>query len=555
MNDQHQSIAVRSSKRRKDSFFLIFAIVKKHLLYLLSGCLVFVACRKNLERPSWDVDVVAPVVYSTLTIHDLIPDSLLQVNPDSSVTLVFDNTIYKMSLDTLVNLPDTMVVDSFQLPSFVPSQPVNPGQQIFAQTDESTFNVGDVELTDAILKSGFCEVLVSSTVDQPVDLVYTITSATLGGTVFTQTVTVPAGSQLSPATQSASFDLSGAVLNLRGTNHPYNSYSTHMVIKMSANSNPTNLNPGDKVKINATFGDLVPRFAKGYFGNRTISSAGQNTTIDIFNKITDGTLDIDQVDVNFKVTNWIGADAAVVISQLQGYNSGNGNSLNLNHNLIGSTIHLNRATNLGSSSSPTYYNAAMNNSNSNIDQLIELLPDQMNIGFDMELNPLGDISGHNDFIYDDQTLEASLNVTLPLHLIANNLTLADTLNISVTKGANGYVTQGTFNIDIDNGFPLSGNLQLYFFDIYGHLTDSIVSTGNITSAQTNASNIVTSSTSSTVQLQLNESQMNRLYSGDRLILKVIFNTSSLTQHVVIYDQYKINFKIRGDFNYLIGTHP
>jgi hypothetical protein len=143
---------------------------------------------------------------------------------------------------------------------------------------------------------------------------------------------------------------------------------------------------------------------------------------------------------------------------------------------------------------------------------------------------------------------------MPLSFIANNLSLADTIDIDIQEGENGRLTQGSFFVDVSNGFPLGGTLQLYFFDGLGNLTDSIVSTGTIPSAQVNASQIVTSASSSTLRFDIHENQMNRLYAGDRMVLKVVFNTSSLSQHVTIYDHYRIDLRIWGDFSYLIG-HP
>lgn len=525
--------------------------MKKASFWFIGLSLLVFSCRKSLEKPSWDVDLIGPIVYSSLGLEDMIPDSLLQVNPDSSVTLVFNSTIYELSLDTLVVIPDTTVNEIFKLPAFAPPVNVNPGQQLFTQTDESSFNVSDVELTDAILLEGSCEVVLSSTINQPTDFTYSIPYATLNGIPFLQTITIPAGSIATPSSVTATFDLSGYELDLRGINHPYNSYTTIMTVTMSANGLPTVVTNTDIVNVQAGFYGLRPSFAKGYFGNRVISSPGESTYFDLFDKIVAGTLDIDQVNVDLKLTNWIGIDAGTVISLIEASNTSLGTAQTLNNSLIGNTIHLNRAINTGYTSNPTNYTVSLDEINSNIDDLLELLADEFTFAFDMEINPLGDISGHNDFIYHDKTFKADLNITLPLNLIANGLTLADTLDIALDKGENGYVTEGVFQVDVKNGFPLDGNLQLYFFDQNGNPVDSIVSSGTIPTAVTNISNIVTAPSNSMVEFRLNQSQMERLYNHERMILKVIFNTSSLTQHVSIYSHYKIDLKIRGDFNYHI----
>ncbi len=519
------------------------------LLLLLSGC------RKEFTRPSWEVDMTGPVIHSSLGIGDLIPDSLLQVNPDSSVTLVFDETIYRLALDFIVNLPDTTMGDTFKLPTFVPSVNVAPNQVIFSQTEEQHFGAGDVELTEAILRRGELIVQLYSTIDEPVQIEYQITTADLGGSIFSVIVEIPAGSVANPALVDTVFDMSNYHMNLRGSSGTsYNAFGTNLVVRLSPNASNTQVHNYDEIRVLTSFSDLSPKYVKGYFGSRVENIPSESASFSLFEKITGGTLDIDQVNVSMVLRNYIGADARITLNQVEASNSISATALDLTNTIIGTAVNINRAIDNLSNVSPGIYTIQLNEGNSNIDQILELFPDIFNVDMSMEINPLGNVSAHNDFMYDDQTFEADLNITMPLSFIANNLSLADTIDIDIQEGENGRLTQGSFFVDVSNGFPLGGTLQLYFFDGLGNLTDSIVSTGTIPSAQVNASQIVTNASSSTLRFDIHENQMNRLYAGDRMVLKVVFNTSSLSQHVTIYDHYRIDLRIWGDFSYLIG-HP
>ena len=58
---------------------------------ILAICLIvfiFFSCRKDFERPNWDVYLLAPLIKTTLTLEDLLPDSIIQTNPDTSIKLV-----------------------------------------------------------------------------------------------------------------------------------------------------------------------------------------------------------------------------------------------------------------------------------------------------------------------------------------------------------------------------------------------------------------------------------------------------------------------------------
>ncbi|HRE97943.1 MAG TPA: hypothetical protein PK637_14330, partial [Flavobacteriales bacterium] len=98
--------------------------MKKSFLLLLPALSMvwgLSSCKRDLQRPSWDIGVVGPVIHSSLGLGNMIADSLLQVNPDSSVVLSFSGTVYELDADTLLKLPDTTITNSFSLPTIIPS--------------------------------------------------------------------------------------------------------------------------------------------------------------------------------------------------------------------------------------------------------------------------------------------------------------------------------------------------------------------------------------------------------------------------------------------------
>jgi hypothetical protein len=86
------------------------------LLLLLIG-----SCKKE-RKNEWDAEYLAPLAKATLTMADLVNDSLASVNPDNSLNLQIANTIYELDLASLlIQIPDTQIgqkinVDSLTLP-------------------------------------------------------------------------------------------------------------------------------------------------------------------------------------------------------------------------------------------------------------------------------------------------------------------------------------------------------------------------------------------------------------------------------------------------------
>lgn len=526
--------------------------MKKSLFFLSFIVLIVTGCRKDWEKPSWDVDVLAPVFHTQLSINDLLADSLLQVNGDSSITLLFNSTVYRMSLDSLVDLPDTNFTDTFQLPSIVTSINVNPGQQIFSQNEEKKFYGGEAELKQVITEAGTCQFNIISTIDQPTDYIYTITNAIKDGLPFSVSVTVPAGSISSPTIYSATYDMAGYDFDLTGASgSEYNTYNTTLSIKLNAGASATTVTNMDYVIIETRFLDIIPAYAKGYFGSELISMPVTETDFDAFSRIISGNLDIDQLDVNLILRNGIGADARILLTQLSSLNSGNATTVDLSHAIIGNDVNINRAQDINNGPVPSVYTVNLNNGNSNIDFMLENLPDKFSVLMDATINPLGNVSAHSDFFYSSGTLEADLQIEMPLSLIATDLIIADTFDINVDKGENGYVTHGKLNFFVENGFPFDAVIELWMLDNNLQPVSMVVSQGNILSGYTNAQNIVIAPRSSTVVVDLDDAEMEQLYNSSKVMMLVKFNTSSQTQHVTVYNNYSFDIKLTADFNFKI----
>ena len=520
----------------------------KHKIVFFITILLFAnACNKERGKPEWETDILAPVINTSFTLSNIIPDSLQQTNPDNTISLVFDNSIYKFNLDTLVSLPDTTFIDTFKLPVFVSMLNVTPGQTIFTKTEENKINIsGGVELTRIIIESGKIKFKIRNTINQKTTYKYTMPTATLNGVPFSAQFDVPAGTIANPITYNGVFDLSGYTFDLRGANqNSFNKYNISVEIKLANDAQATTVVQADRVFIESTFDVVRPAYVKGYFGNQQINITNQSTGFDIFKKIISGTLDINTIDVKLKLINAFGIDAKAVLNQLQSVNTDNSSTVNLIHSVIGNSVNINRASDNGQSANVTEYNIQLNEQNSNIDVFIENLPDKFNAALNLQINPQGNTSLHNDFAYNTGFFDARLLVKLPLSLIASNLQLADTFNVNLSQTGT-YLKKGTFTIYANNGFPLSAQLQMHLVDANGQLLAQLFSDNTIHSAYTNSNHIVTALRQSVLKFSLNENQMQHLYDTQKMVLKVVFNTSSQSQHVDLYGNYKMDIKMTSD---------
>ena len=197
-----------------------------------------------------------------------------------------------------------------------------------------------------------------------------------------------------------------------------------------------------------------------------------------------------------------------------------------------------------------YYNIDINTGNSNIDQLIEIFPNQMIYNIDLIINPLGNISGYNDFVYKKHVLETNLKVEFPLSLIASNLTLQDTVDFSLPDEAEtGRIIDGTLFLFANNGFPFDAVIELKLYDENGGYIQSIQVNDYIKAAPVNANLRVSAKRESTLSIPMNTNDVDNLYRAKKVVLNIAFTTQPQAQFLKIYEEYAIDIQLVGDFKY------
>lgn len=527
---------------------------KKIFLSACFALLVFIsACRKEPQSPSWDVDVLAPLVRSTLTINNIIPDSLLEQNPDNSLELVYKYSLSAFTIDSLFGIPDTTIHSVYPAPF---TYSVSPGGIIIPIfSNPIYYPLGDAQLTRVTLRGGKMLLNIQSQIKGLVDFTYSLPKVTDPyGNIFDTTVTISAATLTEQGTYSGVFDLSGYNIDLTGqagisVNTMVTSYSA---VLNPGNPGPVTITAAEMIDISNTFVDIVPQYAKGYFGNTFTAVGPDSSDFTMFDHFVDGTLDLEDIDIGLTIRNSIGADARIILNDLSSVNTHKSTSVSLSHSIIGSPININRGSDNGGLVTPTTYSVSFTPSNSNIKQFFENLPNRLSYQLGLEINPLLNVSGGNDFVYYDKLMSTDLNMTIPLSLIANDLTLADTLDLDLSSGLDN-VNSGTLFLRAENGFPFTAEAQLYLLDAGLQVVDSLISAPNaILAPPLDANNVCAGKKLSILSFPMTAEKLDLLRSTDKMYIKLKFNTEGKPSYVKIYSFYEMDVKLVGDFNYTVG---
>jgi len=516
----------------------------------------FLSCRKS-GQPSWNAQILAPIVNASLSINDIITSKYITANPDSSVSLVYTDSLYTLNMDTLLNIPDTVIRYDTAWP--LPPVNVNPGGVLFVTPiTTSAYNLGGVELVKGILMSGYLTYTLRNPLSQPIDYSYKVYNITNGTDTLVIRRVVNAGTTIKD-----SIFLGGYNVDFTGPHYNgYNDITANIQVTLDPKASALTIKTFDTlVAANITFKKVIPYYAQGYFGTTTKTFGPENVAFPVFGKIMAGSLNLQNVSVNLSLVNGFGVDARLVLSQLSSYNKLTNTTVNLSApGVINSTINVNRAAathNQASPVNPSIMNFSLSPSNSNILAWLDNLPTSIGYALQVTTDPLGNVSGFNDFAYYGYGINSNISVVIPLSMIATNLTLADTLAVNFAGSGNvgQHVKSGTLTLYASNGFPFSAGLQLYLLNKNNMVSDSLfIPAQTIASAPVNAiTGIATSPQSSVLTISLDANHTEELLNTKTIILYARFNMGSApSTYRKIYDYYKLGIKLVGNFNYQVN---
>ncbi|MCB9187324.1 MAG: hypothetical protein H6601_11360 [Flavobacteriales bacterium] len=519
--------------------------------------LLTTGCKQDVGNANWDVDILAPVIHTKLNMADLIADSLLTSSADGGLRLKVSRPLIDLPLDSILKIPDTTIQKGFSAQFAFNNIP--PGFTLPSLSDETQYDLGQLALKYVKVRSGQLKLKVKSVVQTELDFEYRIPLATKFGNMFISTGSIARGSIGDTATAEYVFDLRDYRIDLRGfSGTSLNTLATAFTVNTSFSGDTVSIPIGTTYLIlEYGFQNIIPDYGAGYFGQESSDSENETSELDVLNRITDGQMFLDSVNIGLHVINGVGADVRFNLDQLASINTRTGSTVDLNHSIIGNTILLTRAQDVSGNAEdviPYVVDFNLNNGNSNIKNFIENLPDQLGYTFGFDLNPLGNISGGNDFFYYDRPFQALMDIDIPLRTSLNNLTLVDTVdwNLSST-GFIESVNSGTFTLKAINGLPLEGQVEITMMD------DNLVGLGTLVAPSTiaapplNAENRVISPLETIINIPIPESLADVLPQTKKVHIKVRFNTPNQPDLIELYDTYGIDLKLIGNFNINFGT--
>ena len=521
-------------------------------LLLLTTLLLSTGCLKDdfskLIDSEWNPDLAFPLVNSTLTAADILANdespTVISSDNNGIVEIIYSSTDVSPTAAELITLPVVQVNSSFG-PSATNTSAFNanltPGTQL---SDSVSFSfpysldaqLGSTSRLDTVvLKSGKLLLNISSLIPHACAITIEIPELIINNQIYRQVIPLNFTSQ-TPITVQLERNLAGAYL-IPGASAESLTI-TYKIALERINAQP--IPAGDPFSAQLSFENTVFEKLSGYFGNYSAPLIDDDTLfLRIFkNVITAQNLYFTNPTARIVISNSTGIPINYTQTAFGAFRPGVSIP---SVDLSGFTYPTNIPGQGHIAPLPASYEYAFTSgSGSNISEVINFFPRYMlsrgNYAFNA--SPVG--TGY--FLRDTSRVRLYSEVTLPLNGLTLDLQVRDTFEFQV-KSVSGDVEEMMLRLNITNGFPTDGLLQVYFGkQLSGpgnpiQIIDSLYIAGTepvLLPGQTGTNGTVTVPTQKITDAIISRAKWLKLsqYESDRILIKAKLTTYDLGQLAV-----------------------
>ena len=418
-------------------------------------------------------------------------------------------------------------------------------QEIESYDSFIDFNLSNNEqIHNITLSEGAIEYEINSSLNAPLDLIFSISSGLLDNQDFEVTESIA----LNGKTVNGSIDLSGLMIDLTtDVNQPYNRVPISFQVVINS-ENLITLNSGDYANITCSFSNLKLDYLDGYFSNYDIDLGGDIVDIDLalFEDFDSGLI-LEDPTLVLNVINSMGLSAEIT-GLLTAYSQDGSSQASFNidsiiegPNTIDEEVHMSWV-----------YGKDV------IGDIISLPPKI--IEYSANASIIDD--GNLNFLTSNSQLIMGVEIDFPLSINAANISLKDTIYFPEIEYDISKIEDITLHFNLINGFPLGTSFNIVLHDsIVGVNLDTLSFSGlnsqdnTIAPAIVDVNGYVSDKVLSSGYVELSSVEISNLLNSNKLILDIKLSTSNSdqkNQYVKLYSDYEFIVKMGMETHILIN---
>lgn len=412
-----------------------------------------------------------------------------------------------------------------------------PEQNVIDElSDVPLLGLDDMELIYAHVDTGIITVTGFSTIETPLNMHYSIPSATKGLDTFFFDAVVPAADSLNPTVYQESFTFVGYDLDLTGsTGTGFNTFINHTIGTIDSTGQKLSLSLSDTLFVLIEVTKFKPDYITGYLGQDTISIGPDGLSAEI-DGLDIRTIDLEDAMLDIVISNGLGIDGDITINTLR--------AGVVNSTVQGSIHTINPAIDNVTHSTPVVSQFSI----PDITDLINSNPDSLTYEFTFEINPAGNVPVYSDFMHNNAGLSVIADIDVPFSFGHTSFSYTTAQDWDFEEEIPQEINSGHLILKADNGLPLSAGVTLIFSDSTLGVLDSLTSIEIVEPAIVDGNGIVSESVISELYFELPASKIQALKDANELLIQVDIEVPDGNGYLEFYADYTLDLTLIGEFN-------
>ena len=520
------------------------------LILFLGGCLEELGNLDKIQDYTWNPEVAIPISNSTFGLVDFLEndevDDFIETDENGLIILTYQEEFESQDAASYIEIPDETYEESFSFGAPILIQ--LPIQLEISATESYEFELesedGD-KIDSARLNSGRVALNLVANFPASGEVSFVFHSALEDGIPIERTYSWTYTGQQPVLNVNNTIDLSDFKLDLTNGGTTSNSFNFDMFVTLNYDGQP--VLPSNSLDLEIQLIDAGFHSIYGEFGTRELVSDPESISLDFFDNLFEGSFRLDEPSISVELTNSYGIPLGIDFGSLTFSNSEETQQLT---GSIADNLQIIDAPDIDQVGESVVSTISINSANSNLPDLISLLPNEITYEIGGSINPGG--INEKVFVLGESTLDAKLDIELPLIGRMSDLKVEQEFEFDGPEILDNF-NYALVKLTVENGFPLGTQIQVYFQDQFGQTLDVLIE-GDDTifeAAPVDAEGIVNSTNTKVTEIELNKSKIDAIRNTQSLLLVATFaTTDDGNVSVQMLDSYEMDVKmgIQTEFN-------
>lgn len=471
-------------------------------------------------------------------------------NNEGVVTIVYSEQLQSQGAQEFLQVPDQSFGSS--LPSGVNiSNP--PTTTVVTVSESYEFDLtqrGAEEYDSIFFQSGSFEFSVESDFNANIDFVATFTSL--------ETSDAPLVMSGSLSSSNNSFSETEPLDGYVGYFHldsDGNPASNKFLVEITYDIEVTpssSISDTDRVSFNLAMTNTKFDAIYGFVDSQELEVSFEIVNFDFFKQFDTGGITFADPKVNFVFNNSFGFPLGVDFQDITATNS-DGQSLSLEGDII-SQLNAVAGPRLVNEGQTRTTEIEVNNSNSNLVDLLSLQPERIVVDVKATSNPNG-VPFQYNFINDQSILDVGVDIEIPFDMTLDGLQAEESMPFSPPEDID-QAKRLMIRLASENYIPMGGKVEIQFLGANNNLLHSVDEQAVFEGAEVGTNGRTNEPARATADFVLEEDDIQSIKDAETILLLVTLTTTDADQgaNVKLFDDYELKFKVSGQLDIVVNAN-